>query len=381
MKGKSNWIIQNEPEIWKRTHKYLLLSGFINFRLTGNFVDSTACQIAHIPFDYKNQCWPSSMDFKWRVFGINRNMLPDLIPAGGVLGEISKKASKETGLPEGLVVIAGGSDKGCETLGTGCVDETSANISFGTTATIQTTTSKYIEPIKFLPPYPAIAKGTYNPEIEIFRGYWMISWFKKEFAEREMLEAAKKKIAPEVLLDKRLSEVPAGCQGLMLQPLWSPDILNPEAKGMILGFGDVHTRIHIYRAIIEGINYALLEGAEKIEKKTGKTIDWISVSGGGASSDAVCQITADMFNRPIHKPSTHETSGLGAAIIGFVGIKVYNSYPEAVSKMVHYKQVYQPQKANAKIYHELYRDVYVKLYSRMKPFYKSIQKITGYPEM
>ncbi len=27
---ESNWIRQNQPEIWKKTHKYLLLSGFFH---------------------------------------------------------------------------------------------------------------------------------------------------------------------------------------------------------------------------------------------------------------------------------------------------------------------------------------------------------------
>ena len=43
---------------------------------------------------------------------------------------------------------------------------------------------------------------------------------------------------------------------------------SPKAKGAIIGFGDIHTRIHIYRAIIEGINYGLLDGINKIEKKS-----------------------------------------------------------------------------------------------------------------
>ena len=40
--GKCNWIIQNQPSIWEATHKYLQVSGFLNFRLTGRFRDSTA---------------------------------------------------------------------------------------------------------------------------------------------------------------------------------------------------------------------------------------------------------------------------------------------------------------------------------------------------
>ena len=233
-------------------------------------------------------------------------------------------------------MIAAGSDKGCETLGVGCRDLSCASMSFGTTATVQITSQRYLEPLQFMPAYPASIPGYYNPEIEIFRGYWMISWFKKEFGVREMIEAEARRVSPETVLDEKLADVPPGSQGLVLQPFWSPGLKMPEAKGAVIGFGDVHTRVHIYRAIIEGINYALIEGLENIEKKSKVKVKRIAVSGGGSQSNAICQITADMFNRTVVRGQTYETSGLGAAINGFVGLKVFSSYEEAINNMVHY---------------------------------------------
>ena len=50
--------------------------------------------------------------------------------------------------------------------------------------------------------------------------------------------------------------------GLICQPYWTPGPdLEPYAKGAVFGFGDVHTRAHLYRAILEGIVFALKEGA------------------------------------------------------------------------------------------------------------------------
>lgn len=71
-----------------------------------------------------------------------------------------------------------------ETIGAGVLDTSRASLSFGTTATVQTTSEKYFEPIRFMPPYPAPVPGRYNPEVEIFRGYWMITWFKNEFGHK-----------------------------------------------------------------------------------------------------------------------------------------------------------------------------------------------------
>lgn len=381
-KSKANWIRENQPEIWNKTYKYLLLSGFFNYKLTGKMIDSVASQIGHIPFDYKNKCWPKSkLNYRWQLFGIEGEKLPELVEPGEIMGHITEEAAKLTGIKEGLPVISSGSDKGCETLGTGCISLESVNLSFGTTATVQTTSKFYFEPIRFMPAYPACMPGCFNPELEIFRGYWMISWFKKEFCARELVEAHEKGVSPEGLLNDRLNEIPPGSQGLMLQPYWGPGLKMPEAKGAIIGFGDVHTRVHIYRAIIEGINYGLLEGVEKIEKKSKTKVKKIMVSGGGSQSDAICQITADMFNRPVYKSNTYETSGLGAAIIGFIAMGVYKTYEEAVENMVHYCSEFHPCKENAEIYSKLYNRVYKKIYLKLSGLYSEIQEITGYPEL
>src|SRR5690554_8006639 len=88
--------------------------------------------------------------------------------------------------------------------------------------------------------------------------------------------------------------------GLMLQPYWSPGdrVPGPEAKGSVIGFGDVHTRAHLYRAILEGLAYALREGGERLQKRTGIKLKKLRVAGGGSQSDAAMQLTADIFGIP-----------------------------------------------------------------------------------
>ncbi|MDF1515556.1 MAG: FGGY family carbohydrate kinase, partial [Anaerolineae bacterium] len=61
--SEANWIRVNQPAIWEKTHKFLLLSGYLTFKLTGRFVDSTGCQVGFIPFDYKSLSWAKSYDW------------------------------------------------------------------------------------------------------------------------------------------------------------------------------------------------------------------------------------------------------------------------------------------------------------------------------
>ena len=376
--AEANWIRTHQPEIWEKTYKYLFLSGYLNYKLTGEYIDSTGSQVGYMPFDYKRHKWSGRFDWKWRAIPMRKELLPRLSEPGTVIGEISASVAEETGLPKGLPVVAAAADKACEVIGAGCLQPNVGCLSYGTTATINAVHKKYIEVIPLIPPYPAAIPKAYNLEIQIYRGFWMVSWFKEQFAFYEQNIAKEKGIAVEKLFDDLVNKVAPGSDGLILQPYWSPGLRNPgpEARGAIIGFGDVHTRAHLYRAILEGIAYGLREGAERIGKRSGITINELRVAGGGSQSDAAMQITADIFNLPAHRPHVYEASGLGAAINAAVGIGLHADFDTAITAMTHPGDRFLPNPANAEIYEQIYRRVYLKMYGRLKDFYKEIKRIT-----
>ncbi|MBN2851433.1 MAG: FGGY-family carbohydrate kinase [Clostridia bacterium] len=370
----AHWIEKNQPEIWAKTDKFVFLSGYLNYKLCGTVIDNASNQVGHVPFKHKTGEWEKPWSLKSQFFQIDRKKLIALKEPATITGKITKEASLATGLKEGLSFVSAGSDKACETIGVGCLDNSKASISLGSQASVQTTTKKYYEAVPFIPPFMAAIPGRYNPEIQIYRGYWMISWFKEQFAKEECQDAFKLGVSPEQLLNERVKEIAPGCDGLILQPYWGSGIKSPEAKGSIIGFSDVHTRIHLYRAIIEGIGFGLLEGVKAIEKKSKTKVQTIMLSGGGSQSDIIAQITADLFNKPVRRVQTFETSALGAAIVGFVALNRFNSFEEAVRNMVYESQPFLPDEKNAKIYHDLFYDIYKKLYNKLKPFYKKMMK-------
>lgn len=374
-KSYCNWIMQNEPEIWEKTEKYLLLSGYLIFRLTGRMADSAAGLVGHIPFDSQTRNWQRKGALTRPVFDIPPEKLCEVVESGEIIGRITKQASVDTGIPEGMKLIASGSDKACEILGLGCITKEKAAIGFGTTATITFTLDRYLEPERFIPPYASIIKGCYTPEIEIFRGYWLISWFKKEFAEKEVKQAEAFGLSAEELLNERLKEVPAGCDGLLFQPYFTPNITMPSARGAVIGFSDQHTRIHIYRAIIEGINFALMDGMRLMERRSGHEFKEIYLGGGGSQSDEICQITADMFGIPAIRVQTYEVTGIGCAMTAFVGIGAFAGYKEAVESMVHKKDIFLPDMNQHKIYAVLYEDVFKNIYGKLAPLYERLHEI------
>ena len=379
--AEANLLATTEPETWARVRRYLLLSGFLTHRLTGRFVDSVGSQAAYVPFDYRTLSWAKPGDWKWQAVPIRPEWLPELVPPGGTLGAITEAASGATGIPAGLPVIAAAGDKACEVLGSGALDPHVGAVSLGTTATFNTTHRRYVEVIPYVPPYPAAVPGAHSLEIQVFRGYWMIEWFKREFGGSEVARARELGVETEALLDDLLAGTPPGSMGLVLQPYWSPGLRlpGPEAKGAVIGWGDVHTRAHLYRAILEGLAYALREGMERTVRRTRVPVTELRVSGGGAQSPAAVQLTADVFGLPASRPHTHETSGLGAAIDAAVGLGLHPSFDAAVGAMTRIAETRDPDPAAQAMYDELYREVYLRLYERLRPLYEEIRRITGYP--
>jgi sugar (pentulose or hexulose) kinase len=239
-----------------------------------------------------------------------------------------------------------------------------------------------VETIRFIPPYQAAIAGRYNTEVQITRGYWMVSWFAAQFGLDERLRAEQSGLPPEALFDDLINAVPAGSQGLILQPFWNPGVRipGPEARGAVIGFNDAHTRAHLYRAIIEGLAYALREGKERIERRSKTAISLVRVAGGGSQSNAAMQITADIFNLPTERPSLYEASGLGAAILGSVALGLHPDFDTAIREMTRVGRRFEPNAANAKLYEQLYSRVYSHMYARLQPLYHELREIIGTTE-
>jgi sugar (pentulose or hexulose) kinase len=378
---EANWLRANEPGTWSRIGRYLLLSGYLAHRLTGRFVDSLAAQVGYVPFDSKALAWAKPGDWRWQAAPIDPAWLPELVPPGGPLGELTREAAGVVGLPAGTPIVAAAADKACEVIGSGALDPDVASVSYGTTATINTTQTRYVEAVPLVPPYPSAVPGAWSLEVQVYRGYWLVDWFKRQFGAQEVAQAEGLGVEPEALFDDLVRATEPGSMGLVIQPTWTPGVRvpGPEAKGAMIGFGDVHTRAHVYRAILEGLAFALREGGERAASRAKTPLRELRISGGGAQSPAAVQLTADIFGLPTGRPHTHETSGLGAAIDAAVGLGIHPSFPAAIGEMTRLAETIDPDPARHRLYEDLYRRVYRRMYERLKPLYEEIMEITGYP--
>lgn len=379
--AEANWIARNEPSTWRRVRRYGLLSAWLTERLVGSWVDSAAAQVGYLPFDFKRFRWAGRLDWKWQVAPFERATLPHLVPPTGRLGDVTAGAATHLGIAAGTPVIAAAGDKQCEALGVGALAPDLAALSFGTSASIGTTHRRYVEAIPLVPPFPAAIPGAWFTELQLIRGFWLVEWFRAEFGAGEVTRAATMDVPPEALFEELLAATPPGAMGLVLQPYWQAGVRfpGPESKGAIIGFGDVHGRAHVYRAILEGLAYALRESAEKTVARTGMTVRELRVGGGGSQSRGALQLFADVFGVPVETPHTHEASALGAAIDVALGLGLHPDAEAAVAAMVHTGERHEPDPLRARLYDDLYRSVWKPLYGRLQPLYREIRRITGYP--
>jgi sugar (pentulose or hexulose) kinase len=378
--SRFTWIYTYEPEIYKKTHKFCLISGWFVKKLTGEFHDSASMFVGYWPLEHKKFDW-YGIEGVLDLFNVRREHLPKLYKPDEILGYITKRASRETGLPEGLPVVVGAGDKQSEPLGAGAITPDIGTISLGTASTLSVVTRKYIEDrkVRFFT-WCSAMPGAWVMECFIYRGFWMARWFLQEMGQREAMEAKKRGVAPEAILDKVIGDIPPGSLGLMLQPYWTPLTSLKYSKGSITGFCSAHTRAHIYRAILEGIAFELRRQSEIVQKGTKVPLRELRVGGGGSRSDVAVQIAADIFNLPTKRMRTHENCALGAAIDAAVGTGMFSNFEEAVQSMVATGQEFNPIDKNHEIYNELYNDVYLKTYDALAPLYKRGSEITGYSE-
>lgn len=363
----ANWIRENEPENWAKTAKYVSVSTYFFYRLTGELKDCPSDFTGHYPINYAKKSWYKDpmKHFQGRIFSVRKDQLCELVDSQEQIGVLTKEAAETLGLPAGLPVYAAGSDKSCETLGTGVISNRLASISLGTACTFETVTKKYVSPFPFLPAYPSVLPDYFNLDLQVYRGFWMLNWFLKEFGATQIEEMMSDDFSPSIF-NEHLKDVPPGCDGLLVQPYWGSELEKPEVRGTIIGFSDMTTRFHVYKAVIEGIDYELRSGMERFAKLLHTEFDEIRISGGGSQSDEICQIAADILGKKVTKVQTNETSSLGAAISGFLSLGVYKNTEEAVKEMVHPIKTFIPDPKAKETYDRLYKNVYSKLYPDLK---------------
>jgi xylulokinase len=343
-------------------------SGYITHRLTGQFTDAAANYQGVWPIDQHTATW-SRDPAAYLSAGLPRDMLFDLVPPGGRLGEVTAAAAQATGIPAGLPVYATANDKAVEALGSG-LEEGTVLLSLGTYIAAMTIGSSASSTDDSYWVNFAARPGSYLYESTgIRRGMWMVSWY------RTLLEASPGE-EPEMTrledaLNAEASQLAPGSNGLLTLPDWLAPGHAVWRRGALVGFDGSQGRAHIYRSILEGIALTMANNTAAMEKALGCRLSPVLVSGGGSRSDLMMQIVADVFDRPARRTTVTDAAGLGAAICAAVGHGIYPDWDQATVAMVAVGDQFTPAAPAVRAYQQINK-IYAGLTAFTDPLFRSM---------
>jgi xylulokinase len=346
-------------------------SGYITHRLTSQFVDAAANYQGVWPIDQDTATW-SSDPAAYAVTGMPRGMLFDLVPPGGLLGEVTRAAAQATGIPAGLPVYATANDKAVEALGCGLEEDGTVLLSLGTYIAAMTIGSSSRSADDSYWANFAAQPGKYLYESTgIRRGMWMVGWYRTllEGSHGEEPSAGTPRLEDE--LNAEASELAPGSNGLLTVPDWLAPGHAAWRRGALLGFDGSQGRAHIYRSILEGIALTMANNTAAMERALGRRLSPVLVSGGGSSSDLMMQIVADAFGRPARRTTINDAAGVGAAICAAVGHGIYPDWAQATAAMVTAGDEFAPDARGASAYQKI-NQVYAGLTAFTDPLFRAM---------
>ena len=211
-----------------------------------------------------------------------------------------------------------------------------------------------------------IIPGTYVATAGLGTSGGVIKWFRDQFGQAEKDVQAKLGISAFKMLDLEAAQVPKGSDGLVLLPYFMGErspIWDAKARGTFFGLSLYHTRGHMFRAILEGIGFALEHHAEVLRKQ-GLMPERIIAVDGGASSPLFRQIITDIMGTPQDYMSKVSGAPVTDAFLAGLGVGIFKDIKE-IKNWVQFDAENIPDPSCQEIYRKLYR-VYRNIYDKTK---------------
>jgi xylulokinase len=361
--AKIIWYRENLPEVYEKIDKILQSNSFIAYKLTGAITQDVSQGYGLHCFDMRTGTWKEEMCEK---LGIPKSFLPEIVACDKVVGTVTEKAAKESGLAQGIPVVAGGLDAACGTLGAGVIHPGETQEQGGQAGGMSICMDEYKADPRLILGYHVVP-GQWLLQGGTTGGGGVMRWFEREFADYERsLQQEKGKSSLEQL-NELGEKVAPGSDGVIFLPYMAGErspIWNPHAKGVFYGLDFSKTKGHMLRACMEGVALSLRHNLE-IAEEAGAKVEVLRAMGGSANSLLWTQIKSDITGKPIVVPSSDTATTLGAAILAGVGVGFYQDYEEAVALTVKETRSHTPNPEHKEVYDQAYKK-YLALYESLK---------------
>jgi autoinducer 2 (AI-2) kinase len=361
------WIKKHQPNIYKKTAHMTMISDWILYRLSGEFVTDPSIGSSSNLFELSKRNWSDDI-IDW--CDLNREIFPEVKEPGTRIGEVTANAAAETGFEGGTPVVVGGADTQLGLIGIGAVEPYSS-ATIGGTFWQQTivTGRPLIDPkIRLRTLCHAVPNEWMTEGIGFLCGLTM-RWFRDAFCEYEKETSAREGKDPYFLLETQAQKVPPGSNGVI--PIFS-DIMNSKrwihASPSFIQFDINHPEKsgnkECFRAIEESAAYVARGHLMIIESLTHRRTADLVFCGGASKGFLWPQILADVMGITVRVPVVKESTALGAAICAGVGVGIFLNVRDTAKRLVKWERTFEPSKSNHKKYIELFEQ-WTKVYKRM----------------
>lgn len=354
------WLAQHQPDILARTATVLLPKDYVRLRLTGTTGTDPSDAAATWLFDVKTGDWSPQLA-EW--CGVDRRLLPPVMPSGDVAGTITGEAAEALGIPTGTPVVTGCADQCAQALGYGLTEPGTALVTIGTGGQVfMALTDPQIDPQMRFYTFNHALPGRWYAAAAILCAGLSLRWLRDVLGFRDRPDAY-------AHLSQLAASVPPGADGLIFLPYLAGERtphMDPLASGVFLGLRLHHQAGHMARAVMEGVTFTLRECLSLVEAlHTGPNPLRIIASGGATASPVWRQIQADIFDHPLHIANGENHACVGAALLAGVGCGVYRSLDEALALLPQPSMQVEPDSQHVDFY-AARRDLYSEVYHQLK---------------
>ncbi len=320
---KMMWLRDERPEVWARTALFLPPNAFIIQRLTGEVaVDhSSAGNIGGV-YDVAARNWSREM---LDALGIPARMMPErLVAPSDAVGGLLPDPAARLGLRAGTPVVAGGVDAAVATFAAGVVSP-GHHVAMLGTSMCWGYIAPSADPAHGLISMPYVV-GT-EKDLYVFGGAGTagaaVTWFREQFCQAETAQARDTGRDPHAILEEGAAAIAPGADGVLFLPYLMGErspVWDARASGAFVGLNLVHTRAHLYRAVLEGVTLALRHNMEAGARGAASLEGRLVVVGGAARSDLWMQIIADATGYPVWTITEEVEAALGAARLAAMSV-------------------------------------------------------------
>lgn len=373
------WLREHEPEAWRRSVHWLLISEFIAFKLCG--------ERGSEPSQASRTLMMNIHDLRWdqRTLdqaGIDREMLAPLGPSGTLLGTVTPDTAAATGLPITAKVSTGGHDHVCGAFAAGVTRPGQMLNSLGTAEAVFVPLA---EPLMD----PKVGRQGYTQGAHVAGGgYYVFAGQYTSGASIDWMRGLLGDGEQRLPYDETMAlaeTAPAGSLGLVFLPhlrLANPPYDDPRSRGAFLGLTVETGRSAVARAVFEGLAFETMGTYEPLrEYPQVVPPESVVAIGGGTRNQMLMRIKASVSGLPHQIIDAEEATALGAAMLGGVGAGVYADATEAISALRYGQHEVLPNPENAAIYREIDQQVFRRFYPAVAPLSQAISdmqtRITG----